>query len=79
MEALEQLEILKSSKLNYIDPVSIGLLYMGLGDKDLAMQFFEQGYKTHAPWMVYLKRGPPFDAMRGDPRFQKLIQKLKFP
>lgn len=78
-EALEQLEILKNSKLNYIDPVSIGLLYMGLGDKDLAMQYFEQGYETHAPWMVYLKRGPPFDAMRGDPRFEKLIQKLKFP
>ena len=78
-EALEQLEILKSSKLNYIDPVSIGLLYMGLGNKDLAMQYFEQGYKTHSPWMVYLKRGPPFDAMRGDPRFQKLIQDLKFP
>ena len=78
-EAREQLKILKSSKLNYIDPVSIGLLYMGLGDKDLAMQYFEQGYKTHSPWMVYLKRGPPFDAMRGDARFQKLIQKLKFP
>ena len=78
-EALEQLEILKSSKLNYIDPVSIGLLYMGLGDKDLAMRYFEQGYNTHSPWMVYLKRGPPFDAMRGDPRFEKLIQDLKFP
>ena len=78
-EALEQLEILKSSKLKYIDPVSIGLLYMGLGDKDLAMQYFEQGYETHAHWMIYLKRAPPFDTMRGDPRFEKLIQKLKFP
>ena len=78
-EALEQLEIINGLDLNYIDPVSIGLIYMGLGDKDLAMQYFEEGYKTHAPWMVYLKRGPPFDAMRGDPRFQKLIQDLKFP
>jgi len=78
-EALEQLEIINGLDLNYIDPVSIGLIYMGLGDKDLAMQYFELGYQTHAPWMVYLKRGPPFDAMRGDPRFEKLIQKLKFP
>ena len=78
-EALEQLEILTSSELKYIDPVSIGLLYMGLGDKDLAMQYFEQGYETHAQWMIYLKRGPPFDTMRSDPRFEKLIQKLKFP
>jgi len=78
-EALEQLEIINGLDLNYIDPVSIGLIYMGLGDKDLAMQYFEEGYQTHAPWMIYLKRGPPFDAMRGDPRFQKLIQDLKFP
>jgi hypothetical protein len=78
-EALEQLDMLKNSNLKYIDPVSIGLLYMGLGDNDLAMQYFEQGYKTHSPWMVYLKRAPPFDAIRGDPRFEKLIQEMKFP
>ena len=78
-EAREQLEILKSSKINYIDPVPIALVYMGLGDKDLAMQYFEQGYKTHSPWMSRLKIGPEFDSMRGDPRFQKLIQRMKFP
>jgi TolB-like protein len=78
-EALEQLGILKNSGLKYIDPISIGLLYMGLGDNDLAMQYFEQGYETHARWIIYLKRGPPFDMMRGDPRFEKLIQTLKFP
>ena len=52
---------------------------MGLGDNDLAMQYFEHGYKTHSPWMVYLKRAPPFDAIRGDPRFEKLIYDMKFP
>jgi len=78
-EALKQLEIIQGLKLNYIDPVSLGLLHMGLGDKDMAMDYFEKGYDTHSGWMPFLKRGPPFDAMRGDPRFEKLIQKLKFP
>jgi len=78
-EALKQLEIIQGLKLNYIDPVSLGLLYMGLGDLDMAMEYFEKGYEIHAGWMPFLKRGPPFDAMRGDPRFEKLIQKLKFP
>jgi hypothetical protein len=45
----------------------------------MAMDYFEKGYKMHSGWMVYLKRGPPFDTMRGDPRFEKLIQDLKFP
>ncbi|MBT8287416.1 MAG: hypothetical protein KJO00_05330 [Bacteroidia bacterium] len=78
-EALEQLQIIKALELNFIDPVSIGVIYMGLGDNDMAMEYFEQGYKSHSPWMVYLKRGPPFDPIRGDSRFEKLIQKLKFP
>ena len=78
-EALEKLETIKELNLNYFDPVSIGLLYMGLGDKDLAMKYFEEGYNTRSGWMPYLKRGPPFDSMRGDPRFEKLIQNLKFP
>jgi len=78
-EALKQLEIIQGLKLNYIDPVSLGLLYMGLGDLDMAMEYFEKGYEIHAGWMPFLKRGPPFDAMRGDPRFEKLIQNLKFP
>ena len=78
-EALQQLEIIQGLELNYIDPVSLGLLYMGLGDKDQAMNYFEKGYVNHAGWMPFLKRGPPFDSMRGDPRFEKLILDLKFP
>ena len=78
-EALKQIEIIKGLKLNYFDPVSLGLLHMGLGDKDMAMDYFEKGYDTHSGWMPFLKRGPPFDAMRGDSRFEKLIQDLKFP
>ncbi len=78
-EALQQLEIIQNLELNYIDPVSLGLLYMGLGDHDMAMDYFEKGYEMHSDWMPFLKRAPPFDAMRGDPRFQKLIQDLKFP
>jgi hypothetical protein len=51
--------------LSNAEYLSLGLLYMGLGDKDQAMHYF--------------KMGPPFDSMRGDPRFEKLILYLKFP
>ncbi|MEL4454806.1 hypothetical protein [Lutimonas vermicola] len=78
-EALQQLEIIQNLQLNYIDPVSLGLLYLGLGDHDMAMEYFEKGYEIHSGWMPFLKRAPPFDAIRGDERFQKLIQDLKFP
>jgi hypothetical protein len=65
--------------LSNAEYLSLGLLYMGLGDKDQAMHYFEKGYAIHSDWMRFLKRGPPFDSMRGDPRFEKLILYLKFP
>jgi hypothetical protein len=52
---------------------------MGLGDKEKAMVYFKKAYEVHSFWLPVLKRAPAFDAMRDDPRFQKLILDLKFP
>jgi len=43
------------------------------------MEYFYKGHREHAMEMPFLKRAPFFDPMRGDPRFEKLIQDLKFP
>ena len=78
-EALKQLDIVQGPGAAYCDPVYIGMIHMGLGDKDLAMEYFYKGYREHSLEIVFLKRAPIFDPMRGDPRFEKLIQSLKFP
>ena len=78
-EALKQLDIVAGPGAAYCDPVYIGMIHMGLGDKDLAMEYFYKGYREHSLEIVFLKRAPIFDPMRGDPRFEKLIQDLKFP
>jgi len=78
-EALKQLDIVEGPGTAYCDPVYIGMIHMGLGDKDMAMEYFYKGHREHAMEMPFLKRAPFFDSMRGDPRFQKLIQDLKFP
>lgn len=43
------------------------------------MEYFYKAYQEHSGDIVFLKRAPIFDPMRGDPRFEKLIQDLKFP
>ena len=78
-EALKQLDIVEGPEAAYCDPVYIGMIHMALGDKDRAMEYFYKGYQEHALEIVFLKRAPIFDPMRGDPRFEKLIQDLKFP
>ena len=78
-EALKQLDIVEGPGVAYCDPVIIGTIHMGLGDKDRAMEYFQQGYQEHSLQMPFLKRSPAWDPMRGDPRFEKLIRDLKFP
>jgi len=78
-EALKQLDIVEGPGAAYCDPVYIGMIHMGLGDKDRAMEYFYKSYQEHSLEIVFLKRAPTFDPMRGDPRFEKLIQDLKFP
>ena len=76
-EAMNEMRILKASK--YCDPVALALIHAGLGDKDEAMKYYQQAFREHSHWLPFAKRSPAFDAMRGDPRFEKLIQDLKFP
>ena len=78
-EALRQLDILEGPGAAYCDPIYIGMIHMGLGDKDRAMEYFYKSYQEHSLEIVFLKRAPVFDPMRSDPRFEKLIQNLKFP
>jgi len=77
-EALKELKIFEGSG-NYSDPVIIGMIYMAIGDIDRAMEYYQKGYREHSLQLPYLKRSPAWDPMRGDPRFEKLIQDLKFP
>ena len=78
-EALKQLDMVEGPEAAYCDPIYIGMIHMGLGNKDRAMEYFYKSYQEHSLEIVFLKRAPVFDPMRGDPRFEKLIQDLKFP
>jgi len=56
----------------------IALVYAQWGDFDNAMTWLERGYKIHDPGLQYLNIDSYFDPMRGDPRFQALLDKMNF-
>ena len=60
-------------------PFNLAIVYMGLGDKERALQLVEQGYREHDVWMKELRAWPWFDELRDDPRYQALIEKMNFP
>ncbi len=53
------------------------LLYLSLGNRDEAIRQLEQGIADHDSLTVSLiKVDPTLDPLRGDPRFQALVQKV---
>ncbi len=71
--ALDEME-----KHRYVDFFWRALLYLGLGDKDRALQFLEQSYANNEGYEIGLiKVDPMLDSLRAEPRFQALVKKVR--
>jgi TolB-like protein/Flp pilus assembly protein TadD len=56
------------------------LLYLSLGNRDEAIRWLEQGIADPgSPNIVWIKVDPMLDPLRGDPRFDALVQKIVRP
>ena len=53
--------------------------YAVLGDLDAAFAELEQGFTEHDRAMVWMRVNPRFDSLRGDPRYDSLVERMKFP
>ncbi|HET9708467.1 MAG TPA: protein kinase [Gemmatimonadales bacterium] len=53
--------------------------YMRAGDTARAMDWLERAYQAHDPNMPYMAVIPINDPLRGNPRFQALIRRLRLP
>jgi hypothetical protein len=50
--------------------------YVGLGDKDGAIEALERTYETHDTAIVSLNSSPIWDPLRADPRFVDLMRRV---
>ena len=63
----------------HVPPYNVAVIYVGLGDKDMAFRWLEKAYQEHDPSLVLLKVAPWLDSLRSDPRFSSLTQRVGFP
>ncbi|HEV2380744.1 MAG TPA: protein kinase [Terriglobia bacterium] len=79
-EALKTLEELRArAPRTYVAPSYIAEIYIALGDKKQGLAWLNRAYADRDGYLGRLKVEPAFDAVRADPRFQDLIERLKFP
>ena len=62
---------------SYVSPWALASIHARLGEKDEALDWLERAFEEHDSTLVWLKVHPRFDALRGEPRFESLIARLK--
>jgi TolB-like protein len=62
-----------------ISPLGIAIIYINLGEIDMAFEYLEKAMIYRDIWMLSLKFGPEFIPIREDPRFDKLIKRIGYP
>jgi tetratricopeptide (TPR) repeat protein len=71
-------ELRKISPGGEAAPYNLALVYLGLGDHQRAIDYFEQAYAANSQSLVWLKIDPIYDPLRSDPRFKALMKRLHF-
>ena len=67
----------EEAKSRYVAPYALALALLGLGEKERALAELERAYQTHdTNYLFVIKTDPLLDDLRGDPRFEALVQKV---
>jgi hypothetical protein len=57
--------------------VAFATVYAALGNADAAFEWVDRAYAERRGWLAYLKVEPMLDPLRTDPRFLRLLERLR--
>jgi TolB-like protein/DNA-binding winged helix-turn-helix (wHTH) protein/Flp pilus assembly protein TadD len=69
-------ELKKRQQAGYVPAGAFVTAYLGLGDNNQAFAWLERAYQEQSNILIYSKVFPPYDSLRGDPRFQDLVRRV---
>jgi TolB-like protein/DNA-binding winged helix-turn-helix (wHTH) protein/Tfp pilus assembly protein PilF len=67
------------SKERHVDPYAVALIHAGLGQNDHAFEWLEKALRARSIMLVWLEVEPRLDGIRGDPRYQDLVRRVRLP
>jgi TolB-like protein/Tfp pilus assembly protein PilF len=62
----------------YVTSTELALLYAELGKHDQALRWLDRAVQAHTRDLIYLNVEPGFAALRSDPRFTAILQRIHF-
>jgi serine/threonine protein kinase/Tfp pilus assembly protein PilF len=69
----------EASQRRYVCSYDIALVYTGLGEKGLALEYLEKARDERFMLLVFLQVDPLFDSLRSDSHFQDLVRRIGLP
>ncbi len=76
-KAIQIMNDLKNrSKNEHIPSIAYAMIYIGIDDNDLAIEFLEKAYEERSSELLKLKVHPFYDSLRSDPKFITLLKKM---
>ena len=70
----------EEAKSRYVPAYGFALMFLALGDKERAIDEMERAYRERGgDDVTFIKVDPMLDPLRGDPRFEALVQKVFAP
>ncbi len=79
-EAMKLLDQLKQeSAQDYVPGYSIALIYIGLNEKEEALNWLEKVVADRSPTLVYYAVSPVLNNLRAEPRFKGMLKRMNLP
>ena len=69
-------ELEEMAKQRYVNTTAFATIYLGLGEKQTALDWLDKSYQDQESACWYLKVDPIYDSVRNEPRFQALLKKV---
>ena len=77
-DALRVLRELESrTDTEYVSPAAFATILIGLGNVEGAIDWAEHSLEDRRGWLAYLRVNPLLDPLRGHPRFEALIRRMR--
>jgi serine/threonine-protein kinase len=72
-------ELLELAKTRFVSAFYIAMVYSGLGELDSAFEYMDRAFEERSSYLAYAGVTPFLDGLKGDPRFNLLLQRLGLP